>query len=57
MGKKDAGRVIGAYASTDCPSCGCFVSLSGQGRAGESVRLVGQCENGHTVFYNHVIPG
>ena len=49
-------QIINAHASTDCPSCGGFVSLAGSGRQGEQVQLTGTCPNGHNVFFNHFIP-
>jgi hypothetical protein len=43
-------------ASTDCPRCGGFVSLSGRGCSGEEARLTGVCPNGHVVYFNQRIP-
>lgn len=45
-----------AFASTDCPSCGGFVALSGSGLPGQQVQLTGTCPNGHDVFFNTAIP-
>lgn len=47
--------VLKAFASTDCPECGGFVALSGDGKRGETVRLEGRCPNNHLVFYKHKI--
>lgn len=53
MGKENngQGRPVAAFASTDCPECGGFVPLAGQGQPGEKVRLEGHCPNKHLVFY------
>lgn len=48
-------RVVTAFASTDCPTCGGFVALGGQGRRGDKVQLTGACPNGHSVFFEHII--
>jgi hypothetical protein len=45
------GPVAPVFATTDCPECGGFVSLSGQGRWGETVRLDGFCPQGHNVYF------
>jgi hypothetical protein len=47
--------IIQASATADCPACGGFVRLTGEGRRGEHVKLKGNCPAGHLVLFPHTI--
>lgn len=54
-GKPNRNKKADAHASTDCPKCGGFVRLKGQGRPGQKIRLEGKCPKGHLVYFMHTI--
>jgi hypothetical protein len=54
--KEPSTKPVALFASTDCPKCGGFVPLAGQGSRGEQVRLEGYCPNRHLVFVLHTVP-
>lgn len=56
MDSTDEDQKLLVVASTDCPKCGGFVSLSGHGRSGEEIQLKGVCPDGHVVYFNHRMP-
>ncbi len=44
--------LVRAYASTDCPRCGGYVLLDGEGSPDIDFRLSGRCPNNHLVYFD-----